>query len=62
MKKGRIPDYLLDSYILKNFVNNFPKLLLLLCKTNVFEIFNEFNFFQILVISRSTEILIKSNS
>ena len=41
------------------FVDNFSALLL--CKINVLDIFDTGNFFQIFVISRSTEILIESN-
>ena len=41
------------------FFNNF--LALLLCKINVLDIFDVRDFLNIFVISRSTEILIKSN-
>ena len=48
----RLPDYSLDK-----FVNKFSALLL--CKINFLDIFDVGDFFQIFVVSRSTEILIE---
>ena len=56
--KDGLTDYVLINYFFYQFDNNF--LVLLLYKINVFNIFDVGDFFQIFVISRSTEILIKS--
>ena len=60
MKKriGYLPDYSVNNF-LNHFYSNFPALLL--CKIKVFDIFIMVDCFKDFIISRSTEILIKSN-
>ena len=47
------------TIVFYEFLNNFLKLLL--CKTNVLNIFNTADFFQIFVASQNTEDLMNSN-
>ena len=58
-KKDRGPDYLLANFSFYQFFYDFSTLLL--CKVNFLNIFNIHDFFQILVKSRSIEILIELN-
>ena len=59
MKKARLPDYLLENYYIYLFLTNFSAWLL--CKIYVLDSFDMGDFFQIFVISRTSEILIESN-
>ena len=57
MKKSHLTWFFIKHYFFKQFINNFSALLL--CEINIMDIFDMGNFFQIFVISRSTEILIE---